>query len=155
MTLTTAQRTTLKADILANPDALAIYEIGDLQALADLYNQPANPAYVVWRTDVSTVEIRAVLVWSEYDVLSVSKQNAFSFLCSNHVVNAALPNVRAGISSIFGAPQQSGNLAALVAIAKRNASRLERLFATGTGSTAVPGTMAVEGVLTFGDLIGL
>lgn len=155
MALTTEQKATLKTNILANPDALAIYEIGDLQALADLYNQPASPLYMVWRTDVSTIEIRSVLVWSEYDALSVSKQNAFAFLCANHVVNAAFPNVRTGISSIFAGPNQAGNLAALVAVAKREANRVERLFATGTGSAASPGTLTFEGTLTFGDLIGL
>lgn len=155
MALTTEQKATLKADILANPDALAIYEIGDLMALAELYNQAANPTFVVWRSDVSTEEIRAVLVWSEYDTLSVSRQNAFQFLCSNHLVNGTLANVRAGIASIFQGPNQAGNLAALVALAKRNATRAERLFATGTGSTGSPGTMTFEGLVVFGDLIGL
>lgn len=154
MALTTAQKTTLKADILADPVAAQLLT-DDLNALAALYNQPATPEFIVWRTNVSTAEIRAVLVWSEYDGLSVSKQNAFSFLCSNHLVDASLPNVRSGISSIFGAPGQAGNLAALIAVAKRPATRAERLFATGTGTTGSPGTMTFEGFVTSGDLIGL
>lgn len=155
MPLTPAQRTTLLADIQANGDANAIYQTGDLDALAALYNQPSSPAFIVWRTNVTLAEVKSVLVWSEYDALSVSKQNAFDLLVRDGQINASLANVRGGITSIYSGPSQAGNLAALVAVAKRTATRVERVFATGTGTTGSPGTLTFEGFLSSSDLIGL
>ena len=153
MALTSAQQTTLKAAILADSELNALPNTLDgAFTIAVLLNQTAVPDFWVWRTNVSTQEIRSVLVWSEYDTLSVSRQNAFSFLCSNHIVDASLVNVRQGIQSIFQGPQQAGNLAALVAIGKRLAKRGEKLLATGTGSNASPATMTFEGNLTFQDV---
>lgn len=153
MPLTTEQLQTLKTDILADPILNAFPNNSDgAFEIAKAYNLLANPAYIVWKTNVSTAEIRAVLVWSEFDALSVSKQNAFTFLCSNHVVNAALANVRQGISSIFTGPGQAGNLAALIDIAKRSATRAEKLFATGTGTTASPAVMTIEGPISLQDV---
>lgn len=151
--LTPAQATALKNDILADPTLSAIPNNGDGNfAIAEAYNLLAVPVFRVWRTNVTTEEIRSVLVWAEYDSLSNSKQNAFSFLCSNHIVDASLPNVRTGITSIFSGPSQAGNLAALVAVAKRSATRIEKLLATGTGSEGSPATMTFEGALSFQDV---
>lgn len=151
--LTTAHKAALKTHIETSPDLNVFPNDPDgAFAIAALLNALAVPDFYVWRSDVSTEEVRAVLVWSEYDTLSASKQNAFEFLCSNHIVNATLPNVRQGIASIFGAPQQSGNLAALTGVAKRKATRAEKLFATGTGSLASPATMGFEGSISFQDV---
>jgi hypothetical protein len=152
--LTPSQLTQLKNDIAADGTLNVIPNTSDgADAIATIYNQLASPAFIVWKTNVSTYEIRAALVWNEYDALTISKQNAFTFLCSNGFVNGALTNVRAGISSIFSAPGQSGNLAALTALAKRSATRAEKLFATGTGTTASPATMSFEGVLPYQDVL--
>lgn len=160
MPLTQAQKTALKADIIAATDQ----PMQDLEAnptnsdlafaVAGLYNLQASPDYIVWKSNVTTVDIRAVLVWAEFDALSVSKQNAFLFLCSNHVVNAALTNVRQGIASIFSGPGQAGNLAALIAIAKRLATRAEKLLkVAGDGTSGTPATMGFEGQLSFQDVL--
>lgn len=152
--LTNDQLTTLAADIEADSTLAEIPKTADgAFEVAAAYNQIASPGFTVWKTDVTTEDIRAVVVWAEYDILSVSKQNAFEFLCSNHVVNGALSNVRQGIQSIFSSPQQSGNLAAMIAIAKRLAKRAEKLFATGTGTNGSPATMTFEGDLTFRDVL--
>jgi hypothetical protein len=157
--LTTSQKQALKSEIIASSeDAMVALEADPGSAdkafaVSLLYNQLASPAFIVWKTDVTTIDIRAVLVWAEYDALSVSKQNAFAFLCSNHIVNAALTNVRQGIQSIFTGPNQSGNLAAMIAIAKRAATRAEKLFAAGTGSDASPATMTFEGNLSYQDVL--
>ena len=151
--LTVPQRQTLLAHINADPTLSEIPNNPDgaLQ-IADILNLLADPAFVVWRSDVSTAQIRAVLVWSEYDALSVSKQNAFEFLSSNGIVDASLANVRQGIASIFAGPNQAGNFAALIVIAKRSATRTEKLFSTGTGSDASPATMTFEGSLPWQEV---
>lgn len=151
--LTTEQRSALQAFIQADP-VLSLFtpSADNAYAIADAMNVIAEPAFKVWRSDITVYEIRNVLVWSEYDVLSVSKQNAFQFLCSNGIVNATNINVRQGIASIFTGPNQAGNLSALIALAKRSATKAEKLFATGTGSDATPATMGYEGSLGYQDV---
>lgn len=152
--LTPSQLQALRADIDADGTLSQIPNTPDgAFEIASVYNQLVSPAWTVWKTNVSTHEIRSVLVWAEYNELTVSKQNAFQFLCSNGIVNAGLTNVRAGIQSIFAGPQQTGNLVALVAIAKRLATRAEKLFSTGTGSSASPATMTFEGQLSYQDVL--
>lgn len=159
--LTIPQLQSLKADIIAATDAECVALESDPDnadkafAVAALYNQTASPAFILWRSNVPTFDIRSVLVWAEYDVLSVSKQNAFAFLCSNGSVDGRLTNVRQGIQSIFTGPNQSGNLAAMVAISKRSATRAEKVFATGTGTDGSPATspFADGFALTFQDVL--
>lgn len=160
MALTTQQLQTLKADITAKSAPGQPFEgLNPLNAdhavdvFAPYYNAIASPEFIVWRTNVSTYDIRNVIVWAEYDTLSVSKQNAFQLLISNGIVNAASANVRQGIQSIFAAPGQSGNLAAMIAISKRTARRIEQMFATGTGTTQSPGTMVFEGMVSYQDIL--
>jgi hypothetical protein len=142
--LTNAQLQTLKADIVADGALNGLPNTPDNAfAIAAVYNQTASPDYYLWRSSITTYDIRSVLVWDEYDTLSVSKQNAFQFLCSNGIVDARLSNVRQGIASIFsGAPQQ-GNLTALTNLSKRLATRAEKLFVvSGSGTQGTPGVSA-------------
>jgi hypothetical protein len=63
------------------------------------------------------------------------------------VLNPANPAVRAALDDFCGS--QNTLKAALQAAEKRNATRAEKLFSTGTGSTASPATMSFEGQLTY------
>jgi len=60
--------------------------------------------------------------------------------------------VRSGITDIFSGVGGATTRAQLLAVVKRNATRAEKLFATGTGSDASPATMAVEGRLAYQDI---
>lgn len=153
MSLAIELRPALAADIDADPAFAAIPNTpdGSLQ-IAQAYNLLANPDFYVWRSNVSTAEVRDVLVWAEYDALSVSKQNAFEFLCSNGIINPSRVNVRQGISSIFGSPQQSQTRDALINIGRRLATRAEKLFADGDGTEGSPAIMVFEGQLTWQDV---
>lgn len=161
--MTDAQLQTLKTDIAANTNTVtfggsqvainALPNNDDAAfAIAEWYNDLASPDYWIWRRDVPTRDVRGVIVWAEYDALSVSKQNAFSFLISNGTVDATQANVRQGIQSIFAGTQQAGNRTALTDLARRTASRAEKLFATGTGSTASPAITSLLSPLTFSDV---
>jgi hypothetical protein len=164
--LTSAQRTALKTDILANPDATAIYQNGDLQALAALYNAAAVPAFWTWRTSVTKSEFvnsvgpdGTTFSWTGTGFIgrSVGEQAAWQELFASGAVNPSLPNVRQAFADIFSgatAPAPA-NRTHLLAMARRLATRAERLFATGTGTTASPGTLAFEGAVTVTDLIGV
>lgn len=163
MALTAAQKLTLKADILANPDALAIYDIGDLSALADLYNQPASPAFWVWRTNVSRADLYhstspdgTTWNWTTYKNQGVAEQNAWVQMFMGDLADFSKPNLRAGIGSIFtGSAQANAQRDHCLSVGRRLARRVEKLYALGTGSSVSPATMVVEGALSFSDLIGL
>jgi hypothetical protein len=157
--LTLAQLQALKADIAADP-ALASQPMNadGSFAIAELYNQPASPAFRVWRTNIPVSDLKQAAVWTEFIARSAGERDAWQFMLaggsaqSGSSINAADPNIRQGIQDIFSGPGGVGSRANLTAIAKRDATRAERLFATGTGSEAVPATMTFEGSLSYQDV---
>lgn len=159
MSLTQAQKTTLKADIVASSEPVCVAleaspNNSDLSfAVAALYNLIANPSFVVWRTNVSVSDCKKATVWTEFIGRSQGERDAWQFMLSNGTINAADTNIRQGIQDIFSGPSGTGTRAALVAISKRNATRAEKLFSTGTGDTANPATMGFEGSLTYQDVL--
>lgn len=63
------------------------------------------------------------------------------------------PNLRAGIAAIFTSAS-AANAAHALAIAKRTANNVEKLFKTaGTGTTLDPATLGYEGSITFMDVV--
>lgn len=154
--LTSEQLVILRSDIEGDVTLSAIPNTPDgAFTIADIYNQLASPTFYLWKSHVSTYDIRSALIWNEYDTLSVSKQNAFQFLCSNGIVDARLTNVRQGIASIFSGPGQAGNFSALTIIAKRTATRIEKLLATGTGTEQSPASSSFPDgfLLTYQDVL--
>jgi len=165
---TAAQLTTLKADITADqsPQALAFKadpnNTAKAQALADLYNANASPDFWVWRTSVSQLEIvttttedGTVWSWPAFIARSQGERDGWrEMFADGGVVNAALANVRQGFADIFSgttnsAPAQRTHLST---VGRRRASRAEKLFSTGTGSTASPATMGAEGTLVLNSI---
>lgn len=151
--LTTAQLATLKADILADPTFSAMPNNDDSNfAIAAAYNLAASPAWIVWKTTVTTADAKDAVNWTEYIGRSQAERDAFQFLLSNHVINPARPNVRQGIADMFSGQNGATTRNALLAISKRSATRVEKLFSTGTGSDATPATMGFEGTLSYQDV---
>lgn len=156
MSLSPAQLSTLKAAIAADPTLSSLPNDPDgNQAVADAFNAPATPDYFVWRSNVPPSEYRGAngIVWTEVDALTVGKGRIFEWLTGmlSMGINAADANVRAGLQNAFG--NTSATLANLTAMGRRKASRAEKLFATGTGSTASPATMGFEGKITAADVL--
>jgi len=152
--LTTEQQATLKAFIEADQTLNAIPNtIDGAFAVADLINEEASPSFVVWKTDLPTRDCKKAMVWTEYIARSVGERDAWQFMLSNGTINPADANVRQGILDIFSGPGGVGSRAALTAIAKRNATIVEKLFATGTGTDASPGTMTFEGTISYQDVL--
>lgn len=152
MDLTTQQKQTLKAFILADP-ALSQFPANSdgSYAIADLLNKAANPAFIVWKTDVSIDEImRNGMDWARVDNLSVGKARIWDWLGRLGVINAAKVNVRAGIDAAWvGTAADLAVRAAVYTHCKRSATVLEKLFATGAGSDATPATMVIEGAIGY------
>lgn len=163
MALTPEQRTALKNDILANPDALAIYTDGNLTALADLYNAPASPSYWVWRTNVTRADLYhstsvdgTTWNWTTYKGQNVSEQNAWVQMFMGDEADFSRANLRAGVAAIFsGSAQANAQRDHCLAIGRRIASRLEKVCAAGAGTSVSPSMMTFEGALSFTDLIGI
>ena len=161
--LTSQQRVTLKTDIQASSDTNSMYVDGNLDGLAALYNAPASPTFWVWRTFVPDQEIYesttadgTVWSWSLYITRSQGERDAWRQMVNMAGgFNASLANARAGIADIFSGGPAAPQRTHLLTIGRRPATRLEKLFATGTGSTASPAAMNVEGALSTADLIGL
>lgn len=161
--LTSTQAVTLAADILLDPILAAYPHTSDgAFAVAEAYNLGAMPAFWVWRTQVGVQEIYEVTTadatswsWSTYIGRTPAERDGWRELSAPGFLNFALPNVRAAITDIF-----SGTLAPAVAqrlhlatIGRRQALRVEKLFASGTGSTTSLATMGREGILTFQDVL--
>jgi len=150
--LTTQQAATLKAFILADP-VLSTFPMNSdgSYAIADLLNKPAAPAFIVWKTDVSIDEImRNGMDWARVDNLSVGKARIWDWLGRLGVINAAKTNVRAGIDAAWvGTAADLAVRAAIYVHCKRSATVLEKLFATGAGTDAVPAAMVIEGAISY------
>lgn len=157
--LDNAQLLVLKADIAAKIlpgqplEGLDPTNTDQAFAIADYYNMDSSPAFIVWKTFVSTSDCKTATVWTEYIGRSQGERDAWQFMLSNGHIDASDSNIRQGIQDIFSGPSGATTRTNLVAIAKRTANRIEELLATGTGSDASPGTMTHEGQITYEDVL--
>jgi hypothetical protein len=155
----------VKADITANPDLIAFPNTADGNIeVARLYNSNAAPDFWVWRTRVTRDELLTSIgpdgttfAWTGtgYITRAQGERDAFNAIfTSDAALNPSLANVRQAFADIFSgntAPAPA-NRTHLSAVSRRKATRLEKLFATGTGSTASPATMAFEGAVSYQDI---
>jgi hypothetical protein len=163
MALTTAQLQALKADIAADPALKDLPRNSDSAfAIADAYNLPANPDFWVWKTTLRKIDVVSetgpdgtVFSWSSYIARSAAEQNAWAQNWNSTLtVNPSLPQVRAAFADIFSGSNNNAPATRthLLAMARRKATRAEKLFATGTGTAATPATLTFEGALRFSDV---
>lgn len=154
MQLTLTQLAVLKADITNDPTLNAFpHDPDGASAVAALYNLTAVPDHWVWRTRITAREVRDSVVWTEYIGRSVGEKAAFEMMMTDGEINGASPNIRSGITDIFSGASAATTRNNLTALAKRLASRFEKLFAVGTGSNAAPATMAVEGPIDYHHIV--
>lgn len=155
--LTPEQKTTLAAHIAASPDLNTIPNSWDgAYAIAELLQLPAAPAFIVWKTSVSQDEVmQNGFDWALVDNLTVGKARIWEWLFDNEgsTINPSKANVRAGIAECWkGTAAMLAQQAIILSHCKRPANRLEKLFATGVGSDASPGTMTLEGAINYNDV---
>ena len=149
MHLTPAQLTTLKAAILADPvlAAMPMNTDGDYD-IATALNKLAAPAFTVWATNVPMAQVGTAMNSTEVAGLTTANTNRLMVMqaYSGGTFNASVLDVQAGFNSIFsGSPLTR---AALLAVWKRSALRVEKILATGTGTDLAPATMVFEGTIT-------
>lgn len=91
--------------------------------------------YTTFRNDIKVSEVIAALDPTEYAAVTDLQLQKLMFIATPGVIDATLTNIRSIIGAIFAA----GNTrTALVALASRNASRMEVLF----GANITPDQLA-------------
>lgn len=162
--MTPNQLATLKADILADPALAPLAGSPDGRfAIAAAYNVTATPDFWVWKTYITKSEVvsatsgdNTTFTWvgNGFITRSAGEIAAWENLWNaSGSINAALPQVRQAFSDIFsGTGNAASNRAHLAAIARRKATRGEKLLAGGSGSTGSPATMGFEGAVTAADV---
>jgi hypothetical protein len=154
--LTPEQMAVLKADILADPILAAFPMHSDgAWAIAVLYNLAAAPEWTVWKTDVDPEDImRNGMDWTRVDNLSVGKARIWDWMTKLGTFNAAKANIRSGIDAVWvGTTADLAVRAMVYTHCKREATRIEKLFSTGTGTTEAPATMTFEGQIQYQDVL--
>lgn len=155
MSLSPEQKQTLKAEIDADPALSAFPNNTDgNMAIAAVLNLAATPDFVVWKTAVNPDDIlRNGMDWTRVDNLTVGKARIWDWMTRLGTFNPSKANIRAGIDATWvGTAADLAVRATVYTHCKRLASRAEKLFATGTGSGASPGTISFEGKLSSDDI---
>lgn len=176
MSLSTAQLTALKASILASQDPL-VQEAntgGNHTELARLYN--LNSTFVIWRKDASKSRIFGSITWKNFTptdtpdgtTLWTNRSHACQgkqftlqtlLISPGETLDMAATKIRDGVkdslqklpAGVNGAELDAG-WAATKDVSIRFATEAEKIFATGTGSEAIPGLLTFEGFVTIADI---
>ena len=118
--------------------------------IAIWYNQSTDPVFTVWRTVVSEKVISDYLMESgaaiQLDNLTAGKRESLLWAFGLDL-DMSIQAVRNTVDNFCGA--QNNLKAAIKAISKRAANRIEKLLATGTGTTENPGTLVFEGTIMY------
>jgi hypothetical protein len=177
MALSVEQLATLKAAILAETDAAFVTarSQGATGTMAEFYRQPSSPAFYVWKTDAATSDIYDAVDWAKMTpadapdgtaiytnraLLCQAKQlNLQILLQGRDRVDATKLKVRQGLTdSLQNVPAGVGGAlldAGWIPVKGtlyRQVNRGERLFATGTGTTGVPGLAVFAGAISSDDV---
>lgn len=150
--LTTEQIPVFKAFVEADPVLNLIpHSYDGAYALAEALKANASPDFIVWRTSVAAEEIMSNgFIWTAVDALTAGKARIWDWMTRYGTINPSKLNVRQGMADAFGAA--SAMATGIMPHLKRNANILEKLFATGTGTTASPATMTIEGSLSYQEI---
>ena len=155
--LTTEQKLIIKTYVENDPTLGQLAPSADNAfAIAAALQVEASPEFIVWRTSVKQDEImQNGFDWLRVDNLSVGKARIWEWLFDNeeNVFDPSRPNVRAGIDETWkGTAADLAVRAAVYVHCKRAATIIEKLLATGTGTTEAPATMGYEGSVSYNDI---
>ena len=159
MALTTEQLQTFRAALYAetDPEFVGYREAGLAQPMTEWYNRPANPPKVVWKTRLELEEITSNgFDWVRVDNLSVGKARIWEWMFGSEdkSINPSKPNIRAGIAEVWkGTAADLAVQASVFAHCKRPATRVEKLFTAGVGTTAEPAMLSFEGLIHWQDVV--
>ena len=160
--LTTQQQATLKAAIVADPILNAFPQTQDgAFAIAVELNKNASPEFYIWKESVAQQEIEQNgFNWVEVDNLTVGKARIWEWLFNNpsESINPSKLNVRDGITECWkGSAAKNAVRFEVFKHCQRLATKFEKLFATGAGTTTDqdgvgPASASLYGTVRYEDV---
>ena len=122
--------------------------------IARQLNLIASPSFTVWKTNVSIKDIGDKLNGTEMAGLSSLNNTRLQTVValSASGVNPSLIDRRQFFDDIFSGAAGVNTRTNLLALWKRDATVVEKLFATGTGTSAVPATLVWDGSISYQDV---
>jgi len=147
-TLTDAQLATFKADIIANTNQAVIDALagGANNAIAEWYSGDTVD-YWAYRNLVPIDEVSTAIELDDVANMTTGDNEKLKtfYVIRQGGVFADKASDRTGFNDIFSAAAGDDSQQALIALWKRLANELEKIFATGTGTNGTPSTLAVVG----------
>jgi hypothetical protein len=158
LSLSPAQLQTLKAAIAAETDpAFVGYRTnGQTTLMASFYNT-AHPSFVVFKSSETVANVGLAVNYVAFEALTTAnlekintftRLNMVAFDPSKSDIRSFWANVFSGALGGFGQATRD----AFDALWRRFATRGERLYATGTGTTVAPGVLVFQGAITDTDI---
>lgn len=161
--LNQAQKTAIRNHVEADPSLLSMWQEGNPWGVADGLDILATPIFTVWRTRVGKHQITdevsregTTFTWAGNGFIgrSAGELQCWAELFNSVLAcNPALSNVRQAFQDIFsGTGNAANNRTHILACSKRDATRVEKLLAIGTGTLAAPANLTLEGKLSAQDV---
>ena len=159
MALTPEQIPVFRAALYAvtDPEFVGYREAGMARPMTEWWNRPADPPKTVWKSRLELEEITSNgFDWVRVDNLSVGKARIWEWMfgTENKSINPSKPNIRAGIAEVWkGTAADLAVQATVLQHCKRPATRIEALYATGSGTMGAPATMVFTEQLSEPDVM--
>ena len=145
----------------------------------------AASTFQVWRTTTPVADIQDQVLWANFtpaNPIAGAGQDVTNWLLAcqgkqfnlqnllnaggssfNSGISTGKANIRAGLqdccsqipSGISGANKSGGWIGGIQLVIQRPATRLEKIFATGSGTSATPGDLVYEGAISITQTTGL
>lgn len=158
MVLDSTQKHTLRLYVESVPALAALLTAGNLSGLATELNKDHSPDYFVFKSMMTLNQISIQfdgVEWGNLTTGNVTKLNSIA-TWSPLGINPALSDRRAMFADIFSsAPTTLARLGNTGTAWRRLARVIEKIFATGVGTTVAPSILVVEGTISSTDLVGL
>ncbi|MBP8200788.1 MAG: hypothetical protein KAX98_10710 [Nitrospira sp.] len=145
--LSSGQMATLKSTCDTDQTCAALAASADDVALAAWFNAADPGACIVWRSDVRIEEANSAMVWTEIDAMTTGKARIWEWMSKLGTLDARSANIRQGLSDAFSSATSTRT--ALIALAKRTATRAEKVLSSGACTTANPSITTFVGSVTY------
>jgi hypothetical protein len=124
--------------------------------VARLLNLDAAPAFVVWKSSIPTSALSTTLSYVAIGALTTNNQQQLQIFIQLNPqnFNPSL-DARSFFTTTFAGALAGGGQAtrdALDALYRRNCSVIEKIYATGTGTTVSPATLVFEGKVSITEV---
>lgn len=148
------QKQVLQSVALAEPSIASCINSGNDVCVADWFN--TESVFIVWKTEILESDIVQIdaFAFNLVDGLTAGKRDEWSnFLFKTGACNPSKPNIRAGLLDVWsGTAAKLTVYDAIIELSKRTSRNAERVLATGTGTSASPGTLSFEGTISVNDI---